>query len=64
MIKLWSRRRELRAEAVAKKMADEETERRVWCIEQAVFMEDVNNANLIGRAEMIYEYVYGARGGK
>ena len=38
----------------------EEIERRKVCIEAAA-MSDTSSKNLVQTAEMIYEYVYGAR---
>jgi hypothetical protein len=38
-----------------------ESERRAWCIGQAVFIDETRPENLIALAEKIYAYVYGER---
>jgi hypothetical protein len=39
-----------------------ERERRQWCIEKALYLEETRQENLTALAEKIYEYVWGARG--
>ena len=43
-----------------RRMESIEMKRREWCISKAIYLEDVNQDNLIKVAEKIYEYVYGS----
>ena len=53
--------REENARTVVDGLAEEEVERRKWCIEQATYEMETNTENFIKVAEKIYDYVYGKR---
>jgi len=62
-MKVFTKFRERKAQRAMEAQAKTETERLMWCIQQAVWLEDANKENLLSVAERIYEYVYGARDG-
>ena len=47
--------------AQTRQKLQEETQRKKWCIEQSVNLDESNSDNVLKTAEKIYLYVYGER---
>jgi hypothetical protein len=50
-----------RAKKIADDMAKREIDRRQWCVQQAVWLDEVRGPTVLVIAEMLYEYVWGKR---
>lgn len=49
------------AEDLVDDLFDDEVERRKWCIDQAVYLDDMRIDDLFKAADRIYEYVFGKK---
>jgi hypothetical protein len=60
-LKIIEKRRLERAEKEIATAIAEEQERRKWCVEQAVMIDETGRLTVLGIAEELYKYVWGAR---